>query len=95
MLEQKQKDYNWYYASFTFNDQSKDFGLRWYHFVIFAKTPTEAKKIGTEYAMTKIKDGEKPYSLNEPLNIYQKNYIRESRALVAGGHWCGEKPVTV
>lgn len=91
-LEQKQKTYNWYYTSVTFDS---DAGLRFLKFVTFATTPTQARNLALVYAEKQRNPEEKLFDLNNPVNLYQKNYIRESRALVAAGRYCGEKPETV
>lgn len=89
-LEQKQKDYNWYYAQCFTRNNSTEYGLGTQYTVVFAKTPTEAKKIVLEHFSSKLGNGD---SLTEAdVHLYQKNYIRQSRRMVASGNYCGVKP---
>lgn len=133
-LQQKQKDYNWYYTSATFeadgththDDNCPDStytvtetgtdgvsvtskqvtkyggcrksGLEWMKFVTFADTPTQAIEIATAYAAKQIPEGFRFYTggrKSGAIDLYLKNYIRDSRALVASGAYCGVKPAGV
>ncbi len=139
-LEQKQKDYNWYYTSVTFEPDGshthvdacwKDFPytittremfsgavekveekvdrravcglgeLKWLRFVTFAATPDEAKTLAQQYAQERMPQGYQLYSKTDHrtaggnVNLYQKNYIRESRLLVKAGQFAGIKPFGV
>lgn len=68
-------------------------GLRWLKFVTFADSPAEAEHFAITYAATKRPEGFRDYTgRGGPINLYQKNYIRDSRALVASGNYAGIKP---
>lgn len=92
MLQQKGIDYNWYHTSVTFDSDVAENGLRWARFVTFAANLPHARLLAVEHAKTLMREGERFYQLSDPISLYQKNYIRESRALVAAGKFAGIKP---
>lgn len=99
MLEQKQKDYNWYYSQCFVEVDGFEY-KQTLLFVTFAKTPDEAKNLAFDYVMENASkerrfEGQSIRLQRKDIHLYQKNYIREARGMVASGKFAGVKPVQV
>lgn len=92
MLEQKQKQYNWYYTQCFPRGGGKEYNGALL-FVTFAETPSEAKSLAVQH----VNRLHPEYDLlgDRDIRLYQKNYIRQARSFVETGNYCGIKPSQV
>jgi len=99
------KQHQYYFTSVCLHSQKRSddggvngTGLRWLRFVTFAPNKKEAEKLATRYAMSKMEGDEMFYvslrngESKDVIDLYHKNYIYDSRDLLARGLYTGALP---
>lgn len=89
MLDQKTKEYNWYYTQNFVKVPDETFN-KLIRFITFADTPTEAKELALKECNRRV-----PNNDGVETHLYQKNYIREARHMVDRNNFVGVRPAGV